>query len=183
MSANGQRKHESRRKLLAMKPPANVDGIVNLIEDGPEIFSVAEQSVLSHTAIGHHIGNAIVVCDSLEQRKRKALKQQGISYVADDRQQAKQDTVMYKECLARAVCHERWKQYTYCWESTVNRMSYNSVSALHMDERLLSLCLTERNALERCVGSIVSNVVRTSEVGFSVDLDERDNNPFTPILK
>lgn len=150
-------------QLLQRKPPAKLDGLLNLVTDLKKgSYSKEEQKVMAESIPGRTLAVALRKCEGLKQKAREAS-------TLEDREKArrlaKESSIKYLDCLAYATCQDRWKQYTQCWTS----LSGLSSEQLRYLQRvgLGVACVQERHALERCVGGLVSETVRSSDETYS----------------
>ena len=141
---------------MELKPEPDVEGLVSLVDDVPQLYSRSEQKALSELKAGSRISRAIVTCEKINPS----------SYVpdsGDSELKKKRYLSLYRDCLARAVCEERWKTYTQCWYGSITELGVDGLRRLQRENALRSICHLQRKSLERCVGQSVSAAIRESD--------------------
>lgn len=165
--------------LGQMKPPANVDGLLQFVRDVPGYFSVEEQREIAASVEGQILAQSIVRCGGLSKNladARAKLQQLAANENAPTREeiaQLKRDVFMkkvkYIDCLAYMTCPERWKRYAGCWEKSVGRLSPSELQSWRQQGALELVCRSERESLERCVGDLVSSAIQAGDCSSPVD--------------
>jgi hypothetical protein len=60
---NNGRVRAAKSKLLDLRPPASVEGLLQFVRDVPDHYSVEEQRLLSESNSGRRLSRAIVMCE------------------------------------------------------------------------------------------------------------------------
>jgi hypothetical protein len=162
---NNGRVRAAKSKLLDLRPPASVEGLLQFVRDVPDHYSVEEQRLLSESNSGSRLSRAIVMCEKYKPND-SAMSVDGRSTIAHGeavKNLNETKVTKYTDCLSHAACQERWRVYSTCWARDVHQLDSNVVRNLHTDRVLESLCQLERQSLERCIGGIVTNTAQLSE--------------------
>jgi hypothetical protein len=153
-------------QISKRKPPATVAGLLKFMEDGGKHFNKEEQSLISQSEPGLRLATAIAKCRGVRGEMVQARKELSASDGSDQtlRIRDQMQKMKYSECLGYHTCPERWKQYTQCW-SNLSRIPLEDLKEINEQGALPLLCQSERQSLERCVGSVVSGAVRAGASG------------------
>jgi len=175
--------------LVSRKPPARIEGLLQLARDTQlGRYSAEEMERMTsqeNSDAGRRLSTALARCEGMkqkmqrEQRLLKAAMEQASNPQQPQQQQHQQQarkaqivkmkdaTIQYVDCLSYMSCPERWKQYTQCWTDLSSlplpqlREISNSVRQQGVGFEIF--CHKERHALERCVGNLVSEAVRSAD--------------------
>ena len=147
--------------MMRYKPPAKVDGLVHFSSDvASPRFTDQERRAMIESESGRKIAEALSRCSKIKQDLTNARE----SWTKDKENKEKKVKVeiernKYLECLAFVSCKERWIQYRDCWRN-LNMLSQKDLQRLN--DIGVAPCPYERNALEQCVGRLVSSTVRVA---------------------
>lgn len=160
-----------------MKPPAKIDGLLQFKKDLPGQFTLEEQAAIWRSEAGQLVRNALFRCEGHSKQwmdarqKLKELVESGGDPKSQQVLKMRRETILkklkYVDCLAYMMSKQQWNQYTMCWVQTVGNLSPNELRNYKEQGALEMICRTQRDSLEREVGSLVSRAV---EAGDSVAL-------------
>lgn len=173
------------RRVAEMKPPANIDGLLQFRKDVTEDFTVDEQAAVWRSESGQRVRNAFDRCEGHNQQwmstrhKLNEIVKSGRDPSSQDLVKARRDTILkklkYVDCLAFMLDKQYWNQYTMCWVQTVGNMPQNDLKSYKEEGTLDAICRAQRASLEGEMGKVVSRAV---QAGDSVALEiERNSRP------
>jgi hypothetical protein len=167
------------QKLLEIskrKPPANVSGLMKFMSDGQH-FTREEQMLQVHSIAVQRLAASIAKCKGIRGELQQARKAVEAPTGQDENLRIKHQMhkIKYAECLAYHTCPTRWQLYSTCW-SNLSRVPLQDLKVISEARQLPLLCQSERQSLERCVGSLVSGAVRAASI------QELQKNGILPVL-
>lgn len=105
---------------------------------------------------GTEIATAILNCQSNAEKLDSSRENAKSTKLPEWSRQAAMDELKLQECLVAQVCPRRLESFKSCW----SRLRSDKVRAAEEAGMVGLLCMTEKQAVERCVGSLVSQAVR-----------------------
>jgi len=165
------------QRLAEMKPPAKIDGLLQLKKDLSECFTLEEQKDVWASEAGQKIGQAFHRCEG-HSRQWLDAQQKLMAFVAtkgDEHQKTNSQEILalkreavlkkfkYVDCLAYMTCPRRWSQYTSCWVQTVGNLSPKQLRTYKEQGALELICRAPRDSLERGIGELVSSAVQAGD--------------------
>jgi len=171
------------RRVADMKPPAKIDGLLQFKKDVTKYFTLEEHAALWASSAGQVIQEALHRCEGHSRQwidARQNFNELVDSIPVEERQARSQemlglrrDLIMkkmkYVDCLAYMTSKQKWSQYTTCWVQTVGNMTQTDFRRYKEQGGMEMICHTQRDALERDVGEMVSSAV---QAGDSVAVEE-----------
>lgn len=146
-------------QLLEMKPSARCTGLERLAAEARNL-TTEEQQLLVMSPEGSRVVRALTQC--------KAIIEQAKNEKPTDKEKQKRHAQRYSECLAHFTCPERRQAYNQCWQQYARQVDTRR-------DQPMDKCLQERQALERCVGGLLSSGLRdmdASRAAFESDFGE-----------
>jgi hypothetical protein len=167
-----------------MRRVANVNGVLHYQEERKlrAITPSEKEGIAAESESGRILMRSMDKCSDLMKNIEDAQQKLQLSQTKNDSKLAKQLRLetefrkqVYADCLAKVTCPELWNRYNYCWSNAVGLLSADQLRSWHQQGLLDIVCLKERHALEREIGSLVSNSMQAAD--FSKSDAEEWNDP------
>lgn len=140
--------------------------------DNDDCFDENEREKLRNSHVGNELVNILAACREDRSKAMASMKLLEEGQSPDDGEHEKtheMNLLRFQTCLLRKSCPGRMKRFEQCWTAISRRMI--------RDQRTYAVsrltCQSERQALERCAGSLVSRSVREAmEDSALADVDD-----------
>jgi hypothetical protein len=139
-----------------------------ILSQSSKLFDKSEQKELSETPTGKQLQRVMYQCRAQRENYTKARKAYEEDRISKDKQlQVRKDVYVLQSCLSARACPERYQAFAKCWA----RIPPAAVDEFKQAGMIKFLCLSEREAVERCTARLVSSSVRlaTAEDGLNDD--------------
>lgn len=161
--------------LIAHLPPEcrpKVEPLLHLMVniDNDACFDENEREKLRNSHVGNELVNILAACREDRSKTMASMKLlEGESDDGENEKTHEMNLLRFQTCLLRKSCPGRMKRFEQCWTEISRRMI--------RDQRAYAVsrltCQSERQALERCAGSLVSRSVREAmEDSALADVDD-----------
>ena len=160
--------------LIAHLPPEcrpKVEPLLHLMVniDNDDCFDENEREKLRNSNVGNEIVSILASCREDRSKTMASMKLIEESENEENEKAHEMNLLRFQTCLLRKSCPGRMQKYENCWMEISRRMI--------RDQRAYAVsrltCQSERQALERCAGSLVSRSVREAmEDSALVDVDD-----------
>jgi len=181
-----KKKEAAAPQPVVVDCPPKVDALLHLLQHAQSKFDKSEKQNLKSQPVGNELQQIFLQCRPYRGKllqvtkhiKEQQLERQKSGQCPTKEQQhdqtqlLKQHTQNYQNCLASAACPERYQTFRACW----NRMPPQVVQEFEQHRMTHYLCDTERQAVERCVGTIVSRGVRAAVGTAEGDIEGSDHH-------
>lgn len=137
--------------------------------DNDVYFDKDERQRLRNSDVGKDLVNILQNCNGPREKVLASMKLlQDESADEDDEKLHKRNFLQLQTCLLRASCPLRMKNFETCWNVVGRELMKQNKREIAVSRRT---CQSERQALERCAGNLVSRSVRQA-VEDSLDDDD-----------
>lgn len=164
---------QAKVSLIGHLPPEcrpKVEPFIHLMVniDSDVCFDSEEREKLRNSDIGNELMDILQYCREDRAKTLASMKLLEDSTDEDDTKSHEMNLLRFQTCLLRKACALRMSRYEECWTKVSRRMIREkrdiAVSRL--------TCQSERQALERCAGNIVSQSVREAMEDSFLDTDD-----------
>jgi hypothetical protein len=136
-------------------------GALMLLRDNTCGFDKRDSKALSDSDVGRNFARVAYNCRSFAEKYRTSqIEFASNSNSADAKQQVAKDKMELQSCLAARACPRRWQAFGKCWSI----MPPELVQEFQEAGMVSFLCMSEKQAIERCVGNLVSQAVRQATI-------------------
>jgi hypothetical protein len=160
--------------LIAHLPPEcrpKVEPLLHLMVniDNDDCFDEKERENLRNSQTGNEIMNILASCREDRSKTMASMKLLEESGDEENEKAHEMNLLRFQTCLLRKSCPGRMSRFENCWTKISRRMI--------REQRTYAVsrftCQSERQALERCAGSLVSRSVREAmEDSALADVDD-----------
>lgn len=138
----------------------NIEALMLLREDSCG-FDKCDDKALAVSDVGRSFARVSYSCRSfVEKYQTSKTKLASDATSAEAKQQFAKDRTNLQSCLAARACPRRWQAFGKCWSI----MPPELVQEFEEAGMVGFLCMSEKQAIERCAGNIASQVVRQATV-------------------
>jgi hypothetical protein len=111
---------------------------------------------LSDSDVGRHLARVFYNCRSYRGKYQSSRQQYETNKSPESKRQLAVDLLQLQSCLSDHACPQRSRAFAMCWSSLPPEL----IQEFKREGMAHYLCMSERQAIERCVGGIVSQAVR-----------------------